>query len=244
MTNKVVGVFGQNHPREKKEITLPSGRKVTVLEMTGREEMLLKIRTGKVYDALNAFFGALTEGLDGKEGHPDAKQLDEMLVQDRNLILLEIRRLTHGDVVERKGKCGQPTCGADMEHEIDLKDVVATLKPYPHGDQREFSVKTAAGEIFYELPTGNSERSLESDNGELNINSHLSKLRLWEVTPSGNMPVRVEDLKSKYIVALRKSVRDNSAVLDTTVTLTCPRCHGENTVNVLGDRDFLFPALV
>lgn len=244
MNNKAVGVFGQNHPKEKKEITLPSGRKITVIEMTGREEMLLKIRTGKVYDALNNFFAALTENLDGKEGHPELRQLDEMLIQDRNLTLIEIRKLTHGPIIERKGECSNKDCGATMEHEVDLDSVLATLKPYPRGNQREFSVKTDIGEIWYELPTGANERRLETVTGDLNINSQLSTLRMWEVTPAGNMPVMLDDLKSKYIAALRKSVRENSSTLDTTVKLLCQECGEENTVNVLGDRGFLFPALV
>ena len=238
MSEKAVGVFSNSLPREKKSVKLPSGRTVTVLEMTGKEEMLLKTRQDKIYETINSFLCASTENLDENPGHPSVKDFDEMLLEDRAYILMSIRVLTHGSILEHKMKCSE--CGAESVNEIDLQSILDEAKPYPKGADREVGLRLEIGELFYELPTGATERKV-STAADKNMATLLKCLKLWEKTPQGPIVVRVEDLKSKYTAALRKSVKEHSGSVENIVKVSCSGCGREEMVNVLGERDFLLP---
>ena len=241
--NEKVGFFSGLPNREKSRITLPSGRKITVLETTGREEKILsRMRDrSKVAETILEYLVSVTEDLDDQKGKISPVQFEEMLVGDRIFILLHARVLTHGSMVRHKHPC--PECGSQSEHEIDTQPVIDAMKPYPGGDQREFSLDLGGGVLHYELPNGRHEAKIAKQK-DLDINSKLRFLRMWEVTSQGNFPVSLDSLKSKQIAALRQDLRSHECLIDTLVELTCPQCDRVSTVDIVGMSDFLFPSLV
>lgn len=235
---KSTGLFGALPERERKEIVLPSGRKVTILETTGKQESLLQIGKREVQARLNEFFAGVTENLDGKPGPTAPKAFEQMLQEDRSYILLQTRILSHGSIIEYHHAC--PQCKAQDVYEIDLEEVVAKTKPYPEGDKREFSVKFKEGEIWFELPTGATQAKIEALD-QIDINSKLNCMRLWEATDAGKFPVSLENLKSRHIAELRKAVRAKEANLDEIALIQCRKCNTGARVNVIANLDFLFP---
>lgn len=234
------GSFSGNYERAKKLITLPSGRKVTILETTGKEEKILsKLADKKSTGAIEQYMVGVCEALDGAKEKPTTKQFLDMLTGDRMMILLQARLLTHGSIVNYKLTCTE--CGKKSEHEIDIEKIAETSLPYPHGDKRECSVKFKEGEIWFELPNGKTEEKIASSDGR-DVNSKVAALHMWEVLADGTkMPVSIDNLKSRHLSELRKSLKENEYVMDTTAVIICPSCRAETTINAIVNPDFLFP---
>ncbi len=238
-TEKPKGVFSANPDREHQEITLPSGRTVTVLETTGEAERLLSsLQQNRDLSIINRFLSLVTENLDGKSGHPSIEDFNGMLTGDRTFILLKSRLLTHGHEVRFNLDCA--SCGAKSEHEIDLNECLDTLEAYPSGDQRSFSVPIGPGKVHFELSTGETElRIARIKNPE--INTKLRCMKIWEETDQGKIPVNLDVFKSSWIAELRRAVRNAECKLDTTVRIKCPECGTMVTADIMGNLDFLFP---
>lgn len=161
-----------------------------------------------------------------------------MLTGDRTAILLHVRKITHGATVDYTHVC--QFCASKSEHQIDIDDSLESMKPYPHGDQREFEVKVGPGVLHFELSTGETESRIAREDTP-DINTKLSCMRLWEQAETGRLPVHVEQLKSKWIAAIRKAVKDAECVLDTMVEVLCPKCSTVARIDMVGNLDFLFP---
>jgi hypothetical protein len=107
MSDGKIGAFSSPFDREKREFTLPSGRRVTVLETTGREERIIsQLKNVDRYDKINEYLSGVTENLDGKPGSQDPSVFEAMLTGDRTYILMCSRVLTHGPVMTYQLKCG------------------------------------------------------------------------------------------------------------------------------------------
>lgn len=236
---KTKGVFSTNPDRERREIVLPSGRAVTVLETTGEAERLLSsLQQNRDLSIINRFLSLVTEDLDGKQGHPSTEEFNAMLTGDRTFILLNSRLLTHGHEVRFRLDCA--SCGAKSEHEIDLNECLETMEPYPSGDQRDFCVPIGPGKVHFALSTGETElRIARVKNPE--INTKLRCMKVWEETDQGRIPVNLDVFKSSWIAELRLAVRNVECKLDTTVRIKCPDCGTMVTADIMGNLDFLFP---
>lgn len=240
----VLGAFSRAQEREKKEVVLPSGRRAVVMETTGREEKIIsKVgeNVSKMPVILNDYLAGVTESIDGVSGRPVQADFETMLAGDRLAILIHARILSHGDMMDYRLTCGR--CGEVSQHTLNLAPIIDGIKPYPHQDKREFSLKVGPGEIFFELPDGRVEEKLLAIK-KREVNSKLACMKLWEVTPQGaKLPVLIDELKSKYIVVLRKQVKDLECEIDTVVQMDCPGCGHTHTFDLVGDLNFLFPGL-
>lgn len=242
MQDGKLGAFAAPFERDRKEVTLPSGRRVTVLETTGREEKILS-QLGNVdrYDKINEYLAGVTEGLDGKEGRAEPSAFEPMLTGDRTYILMCARVLTHGPVLTHTLECESVSCGQSSEHEISIQDMIDQVQPYPDGDRREFSVKLDAGVLYFDMPTGKTERKI-AHLPDPDLNSKYRCINLWEIVEGrGKLPVEFDNLKSKHINALRKELKSHECRIDTVVTVECPYCHLKSTFDSVGVRGFLFP---
>lgn len=237
--SKTKGAFASSPNRDRKDITLPSGRSVTVLETTGEAERLLStLQQNRDLAVINRFLSLVTENLDGKTGKPSPDDFKSMLTGDRTFILLQVRMLSHGPVVNFKLAC--PSCSANSEHEIALEETVSEMEPYPNADQREFCVGIGPGQIHFELATGETElRIARTKTPE--INTKLRCMKIWEETDQGKIPINLDVLKSCWIAELRKAIREAECKLDTTARITCPDCAMVTTADIMGNLDFLFP---
>ncbi len=236
---KVSGFFGKLPDRAEQEIVLPSGRKITILETTGADESTLsKGIKNNPAQGINKFLSRVTKNLDGKEGSVSEDEFKKMLSGDRTAMILKIRILTHGAHYKYNLKCTE--CGTDGEFEIDLDNMVAEIKPYPHGDEREFFVECDGHKLFFQMPDGlTEEKSLQ--NKDLDINKRINAMRLWEVGEKGPLPVAADNLKSRHIALLRKRLKEVECEMDNIAQLDCQNCGTRHAANVTEDVSFLFP---
>lgn len=244
MSNQLqpIGAFARAPSRDSTDVTLPSGRTITILETTGHEEKIFKFGGKKNIPALiNQFFTGICRNLDKKEGLIEISQFENMLVGDRTAILFYSRVLTHGPLMEYNLEC--PHCEEKSTHEINIQEIIDSIKPYPLEDSRQSSVKLSAGEIFFELPTGNTEKKL-ADIQDPDVNVRLSSIRIWEKTDKGDMPVRLDNLRAKDIVLLRKAVTQTECFIDSIVKIECPSCGKKAQTTLVGDPAFLFPNMM
>lgn len=237
--NKSLGAFSGSHERSNREVILPSGRKITVLETTGKEEQILSKLKDRKPGILEEYLCSVTEKLDGAKGNPTSQQMLDMLSGDRTMILMYVRLLTHGEIVTYKLSCKD--CNAKSEHEINIEQIIHESKPYPFREQKEFFLDLPEGKIYYELSTGETEKKIAGFK-DPDINTKLACTRIWEVLEDGTkMPIKIENLKSKYISTLRKEMKEKENVLDTVTTLRCPTCKSDTIVDAVVNADFLFP---
>lgn len=126
-------------------VTLPSGRTAVVRELNGlHEERLARVTDIARYKSVLLECGV--ESLDGRP--PSPSELDDLLVGDREYLVLRIRMATYGDTVEVGYQCY--SCNNIGTVDYDLTDVpVDTL------ESDNLSVELSGGRVAYiALATG------------------------------------------------------------------------------------------
>ena len=146
------------------EVTLPGGyitpggvlhKYAEVRELNGADEEAIS-RSGSLGKSLSII---LQRGVVSIGGEPVAKDtLDNMLSADRDALLLAIRRMTFGDLVEYRAFC--TGCGQENITDIDLvNDIPVTELDNPIED-RQWTVETKSGPVVLGLPTGLTQKKL------------------------------------------------------------------------------------
>jgi hypothetical protein len=145
------------------EVILPGGyispggilvKYAEVKELNGSDEEAIS-RAGSLGKSLTTILqrGVISIGEDkvGKD------TLDDMLSADRDMLLLAIRKVTFGNLVEYRAFC---TCGAEQLVDIDLsKDIPIKELDNPITD-RTWTVAVKSGEVVLSLPTGVTQKRL------------------------------------------------------------------------------------
>jgi len=116
--------------------TLPSGKEIDVVEMTGAEEDLLtNRRLMKNGEAVNQVLTNCTKRL-GENAEPTVKDVLDLLSGDRLFALVRLRQVSLGDEVELELACPNPGCGTANYLSVNLEDLEVT----PYGEEREFAL--------------------------------------------------------------------------------------------------------
>jgi len=177
--------------------------------------------------------------LDGAAGTVSETQVDDLLQGDRLAIILYLRVLTHGPIITYKLDC--PSCKQKSEHEIDIQPVLDSIVPYPNWNAREFSIDLSGSAVFFNLPTGVTEKKI-SESSLRDVNARLAAMDIWEKHGEGKMMLQIDTMRSRDIATLRKSVRDLECEIDSTVQVNC-ECGETFARGILENHDFLFPNL-
>lgn len=203
----------------------PSGNRFTsaeVRELRGRDEEALAralasgditryvdtiVRTGTIR------IGELTEEVDAKEF---AKALDSLLIGDRDLLTLQIRRLAYGDTMQLDVKCPWPECAAEFSVDYSFSADVP-LRPWEQDDksQRLFDIELPSGGVAEIKPLdGRAQKAVFTPENGKKTPAELNTLLLRELVVSidgkavkGVGPIL--DMASKDRVHLLEWVNDN-----------------------------------
>lgn len=178
----------------------PSGNRFTnaeVRELRGRdEEMLARAwATGDMVRYIDAILkvGVVRVGevTDEKEL---AKALDTLLLGDRDLLVMQVRRLAYGDTMRLEVKC--PFCEADFTVDYSFSDDVP-LKPFTvegSGDrsQRVFDIELPSGSVAeIRLVDGKAQKVVYAPENLKKTGEELNTLLLKELVVSiDNVPTR------------------------------------------------------
>lgn len=220
----------------------PSGNRYTsaeVRELRGRDEESLSraLASGDLTRYIDTIvkvgtvrIGDLTEEVDAKDF---AKALDSLLIGDRDLLMLQIRRLAYGDTLKLDVKC--PFC--DDEFTVDYsfsKDV--PLKAWEQDDksQRLFDIELPSGGVAEIRPVdGRAQKFVFTPENSKKTQAEVNTLLLRELVVSLNkVAVRgvgpILDMPVKDRVHLLDWVQENQPGPQyQDVKQECPACERE-----------------
>ncbi|MFE9525237.1 hypothetical protein [Streptomyces sp. NPDC006631] len=128
-----------------------------VRELTGAdEEAITKARNGGIGRFIATLLACGTVSV-GNE-HSSATLLNNLLLGDRDMLLLEIRRATYGDeIVWDQYSC--PHCGEEFRLSVTLDEI--PVRRLSHADQRVFEVELRRGrKAFVRLPIGADQEAI------------------------------------------------------------------------------------
>jgi len=238
-------------PTWQATVTLPVGledeetgevlREVTLRKMTGNEEAALadpKLRRngGKLVTALIAGCARV----DGKPLGTDAAR--RLTSADRNFLLLELRRLTFGDLMEAQYVC--PRCGGTTRVVEDLAQLpVRTVEDGASDGEIEVCVldgyRDADGavhrEFTFRLPTGADEEAahaLRDDNPSRQRDALITNclLRVGDLEPRRMRALGVRvltDLSMGDRRLIQRRFEEEVPGPELTRAVTCDRCGEE-----------------
>ena len=241
--------YPEGHPLHNQE-------SVEIREMTAKEEDILTskslIQKGVVFDKL--LQNLIVNSMIGPQ---------QLLIGDKNALLIAARRSGYGEMYETKVNC--PSCGANQEISFDLTD--ATTKGPPslaecssklgsaitQTETGTFVVRLPKSEVEVELKliTGADEKKLLAaremrKKKKLPANAITEQLRLCVASVAGtsdrqevdrfvsNMPAR----DSRFI---RKVMAEITPNIDLTQEFVCGECYHEQDLEVPINPEFFWP---
>lgn len=232
------------------ESALHNRNSVEIRSMTAREEDILTsralLRQGKAMSTL------LRSCIMDKSVDPD-----DMLVGDRNAILIAIRASGYGVSYESKIEC--PECEASYEHEFNLGSFeTKELKqdPVKPGENLfSFKLPLSGKEVLFKLLTGAEEKELsliqeriKKAKGVGSVENNITLRLIHQIVSLDGVTDRKEIrnivencMLAGDSLALRKHIEKVSPGLDMTKFVTCPQCGEESEVEMAVGPEFFWP---
>lgn len=206
-------------------------RTAEVRELTGKDEEVIS-KTDNLGKALMTILNRGTVKIG--QLNADEKMLDELLIGDRDALLLGILKSTFGSSIEVKAYC--QGCADYKSVAIDIDKDIITKKLDDPIDGRTFVVKGKKSEYIVKLPNGNVQK-------EMINNMDKTSAELSTIILEGTL-IRINDMpvyNKSQVQGL--SVLDRRTLIEelssrapgpqfTDVTVKCPDCEGEVLVPI------------
>jgi hypothetical protein len=210
-------------------------RTAEVRELNGKDEELIS-RSNTVGKMLNTI---VSRGTVSIEGHPvNEAMLDRMFAGDRDALLLGIYKATFGNPAELQAWCGG--CDAFKTIALDLdKDISRRVLASPLED-REFTVEGRDKEYTVVLPTGSTQKEMNSSNDKTLAELTTILLQSCVIAIDGT-PIYNKNMVGNIGLQDRRKIAE--AIAERVpgpkfeaITVTCPDCDNEVVVPInLGD---------
>lgn len=226
------------------KVVLPLTDYAAIRPMTGVEEDLLLnkklVESGLVINKI--ITNCVTE-LNGKSPVTEDDIL-KLTSADRLAILLELRKISLGDIVPVKIDCTAKDCRGVFEGEVDLNDM-KFVAPEVKDPNREFVTEIAGKKVKFGYFTGEKENKLAKGmdmfpNEQLTLALQFRVLEVEGLHPTDvknwlrNLPLRE---RSK----LRNEIGKTECGYDTTIEASCPVCGKKLLSKVEQEADFYLP---
>ena len=140
-----------------------------VRELTGADEERL---TGRSYhsgsEQVTDFLANVIEGIEGHAGAVTNELVENMLIGDRDYLLLWLRQTTVGDRVNQVMRCPNPACAQKVDVEFFLSELavkrVETVRPSYDLvlSSPAFADDATSNRGAFRLPTGKDQADLEA----------------------------------------------------------------------------------
>lgn len=227
-----------------REITLPSGRTVTLKPVTGKVEAILEdkrlVQSGEAVDRVMAEVVEEVDGAAFASPQEKLKVILDMLTGDRNYLLLQIRLLAHGPKMVFNAKC--PACNETSGYEADLEDMLRTgeLKIHEY-DPSPIRVELSDGG-YAEVRhlDGRDERRMftQKPQGMFSLTLFLTH------SLNGAPPSRreMENLPASDLRAIREAALSMKGGLEPAIELKCLDCGNKHTLSLRAIPDFFTPS--
>lgn len=206
-------------------------RNAEVRELTGRDEEIIA-KSGNGARIFSAILSRGTVSIGDKPA--DDRLLDNLLIGDREAILLGIYKATFGQTATINAWCSGCTSTKEVEIDID-KDIKTKVLIDPVED-RGFTVKGKKNEYTVVLPTGVTEKALSVDPSK-NYAEKVTILLENTVVQINNSPVVSKSQVQNLGLVDRNKIADEIAKRNPgpqfeDIQMTCPDCDGEIVVPV------------
>lgn len=232
--------YPQGHP-------LSSG-KLEMKYMTAKEEDILTsqnlIKKGVVLDKLLESM-IVTPGVIS----------DDLLVGDKNAILIAARILAYGPEYSAKVTC--PKCGEENNVTINLQNMANSdfdFSNYIKGkNEFEFILPVSKHVVTYKLLYSKDEKEIETEIKSLTkINKHgptseiTTRLKKTIISINGDnnrgkINAFVDNMPSRDALELRRHIKTNTPTFDMTFDFTCEHCDHEGRIAMPLGISFFWP---
>jgi hypothetical protein len=206
-------------------------RTAEVKELTGRDEEAI-IRNSQYFKVFSTLLqrGTVSLGPD----QPSEYDIDNLLIGDRNALMLGIYKATYGSNANLGAYCNGCKDMKTVEIDIDT-DIKTHILVDPVRD-RSFTIKGRRNEFLVTLPTGKTEKQITLAT-EVTAAEALSALLETTILEIDGRPVltrkQVQDLgvADRHTIAEAIASREVGPVFDD-IKVECPDCGGEVRVAV------------
>ncbi|MGA1870566.1 MAG: DUF6760 family protein [bacterium] len=169
------------------------------------------------------------------------KEARNLLIADREYLLLKLREITFGDQVQATIPCPWPDCGKKVDIDFSLKDIpikkLVDKGPYftmTLSDEAAFTDADGEvyGDITFRLPTGSDQEAV-SPYIQKNEAMALTMLLTRCIQNIGPLRAPGEELISRLSPLARMEIEKHMEAVaprvDLTMVTTCPECGREFT---------------
>lgn len=225
-------------------ITLPSGVKVVLKEVTGLAEKQLyskkNIESGSNVDRfMSECIETIGDDKDTMTPAEKERALFAMRSGDRNYILVMIRVAGLGSKMDFNSKC--PKCGHTSGYSVDLQQMLddGTLKVISYEEEPKCVNLPSGGyaEILY--LTGEMERAASKlPNDALHA---FMLLRIASINGERPNVKTLESMSMTDLCVIRESLAEMQGGLMAEIELDCPNCNESYEIGVHTIQDFLAP---
>ena len=209
-------------------------REAELTALTGREEELLADRRSGPAALVTALLSRCVRRLGGIEPVSEDVARD-LLVGDRQFLLIKLRQLTFGDKVDASVRCPWPNCGEPVDidfsiSEVPLKDGAAPSPVHELELSREAALDSGLGpdavRVRFRLPTGGDQELLSPLVAE-NEAEALTLLLARCVQEIGGHPASrelVRELSPAARLEIERAMESAAPGLELTMDAKCPEC--------------------
>jgi hypothetical protein len=154
---------------------------------------------------------------------PGVAVVRELLVGDREFLILRLRQLTYGDKVDLQLACPRPECGKTMDVSFSLREIPIEERPV---DRRQFAWRAPDGTDFlFRLPTGCDQEALAAAPKNLCNEDHLLARLIQRIGNLENPRVEViSALPGDVRAQIEERIGQLGPALNVDFETICPEC--------------------
>ena len=145
---------------------------------------------------------------------------------DRELVAMELRRLTFGDRLTTTLNCSRQGCGLRLDLDLQLADFVRTASPGSPRQEREFVDGT--WRVYFRLPTGADQEAAASAAAASGVAagvqvlldrcvSRAENVQTGEAVPANHLPLHA-------VEQLAAAMADLDPLAEIRLEVQCPHC--------------------
>lgn len=177
----------------------------------------------------------------------------DLLSVDRNHLLIYLRGISYTPEYDVEIKC--PNCGVKFAHVIDLNDIDVNMCPDNFGPENlEGTLPSSGFGYRYRLSTGSDEQEISryrdqriqqwGDQGNDDTLLYRTALLLEEiegVTMKKELGLLLKKLPIQDVSFLRNEISEPPFGANTKISILCPSCTDEFTIDLPLEVNFFFP---
>lgn len=219
------------------DITLPSGKSVTLRGMTTREmDILANKKAMKDGEGINEIAKNCIVS------HSEDFHYDTALQGDRYSIIVNIRRITYPGHYEFQIQC--PDCNTKTTYKVDLESLEIKALDGRPTEGLEFVFPRCKKKITYHLPTGIDEKEILKMKKKYSENLLSMALMVYTDEIDGEKIKKLEffqNLDAYDVLAFQDDLSERNCGIETGIEIECSNCDNEFEAEMPITKDFFLP---